>query len=137
LYNFIYILAPNVYNVPTADNVMHENSPKYSFGNKVQLEKPLETPAPNVYNIPPAVGDKKAPAYTISGRNKEPVDERVKNPGPGQYNNVNPENYKAHSPAYTISGRTNIPVDSSTPGPGVYCPEKVRFINFHQKECTS
>jgi hypothetical protein len=23
---------------------MHENSPKYSFGNKVQLEKPLETP---------------------------------------------------------------------------------------------
>jgi hypothetical protein len=90
-----------------------------------------------VYNIPPAVGDKKAPAYTISGRNKEPVDERVKNPGPGQYNNVNPENYKAHSPAYTISGRTNIPVDSSTPGPGVYCPEKVRFVNFHQKECTT
>lgn len=39
-----YSLAPNVYNVPVSDKVLHENSPKYSFGNKVQLDKPSDTP---------------------------------------------------------------------------------------------
>nr|CAH7722742.1 unnamed protein product [Callosobruchus chinensis] len=27
--------APNVYNVPVADKVLHENSPQFSFGNKL------------------------------------------------------------------------------------------------------
>ncbi|CAH0560738.1 unnamed protein product [Brassicogethes aeneus] len=115
--------APGDYNPDKAEKVIHDNSPKYTFGLKTNLEKPLDTPGPNVYQIPSVVC---APAYTISGRNKEPIDERVKNPGPGQYNNVDPESYKAeHSPAYTISGRTNIPRDDSIPGPGIYSPEKV------------
>ncbi|CAH1127285.1 unnamed protein product [Ceutorhynchus assimilis] len=118
--------APGDYNPDKAEKVIHDASPKYTFGLKTNVGKPLDTPAPNVYNIPSVVGDKKgAPAYTISGRNKEPLDERVKNPGPGQYNNVDPEHYKQHSPAYTMSGRTNVPKDETIPGPGVYSPEKV------------
>lgn len=76
------------------------------------------------------MGDKKgSPAYTIAGRHKEQIDDRVKVPGPGQYNNVNPDNYKAHSPVYTISARYTLPSDSSKkPGPGEYCPEKVGFV---------
>lgn len=36
--------APNVYKVDIADKILHESSPKHSFGHKVDLEKPLETP---------------------------------------------------------------------------------------------
>lgn len=36
---FLFILAPNVYNVNVLDN-----SPRYSFGVKTNLEKPSETP---------------------------------------------------------------------------------------------
>lgn len=38
------LTAPNVYKVDVADKVLHENSPKHSFGHRTNLEKPLDTP---------------------------------------------------------------------------------------------
>lgn len=36
--------APNAYHAIVADNVLHENSPKFTFGNKVNVGKLLDTP---------------------------------------------------------------------------------------------
>lgn len=33
-----------MYNVEKADCVMHEHTPQYSFGSKLNLEKPVNTP---------------------------------------------------------------------------------------------
>lgn len=41
---FICFIAPNAYNAPVADKVLHENSPRYSFGHKVDIGKPSDTP---------------------------------------------------------------------------------------------
>ena len=38
------LLAPNVYKVNAADKVLHENSPKHSFGQRTNIDKPLDTP---------------------------------------------------------------------------------------------
>lgn len=43
-YVFVFALGPNVYNVHVADKVLHEASPGYSFGAKVNLDKPSDTP---------------------------------------------------------------------------------------------
>lgn len=37
-------LAPNVYKVDIADKVLHESSPKHSFGARTNIEKPNNTP---------------------------------------------------------------------------------------------
>lgn len=44
LKSFLIFSAPNAYNAPVADKVLHENSPRYTFGNKVNVGKPLDTP---------------------------------------------------------------------------------------------
>lgn len=41
---FIDFVAPNAYNSPVADKVLHENSPRYTFGAKINYEKPQDTP---------------------------------------------------------------------------------------------
>lgn len=38
------LLAPNVYKVEIADKVLHESSPKHSFGVRTNADKPLDTP---------------------------------------------------------------------------------------------
>jgi predicted nucleotide-binding protein len=42
--------APNVYNVENAD-VIFDNSPKYSFRPKTNVEKPSDIPGPNAYHV--------------------------------------------------------------------------------------
>lgn len=37
-------LAPNSYNVQEADKILHDTSPRFTFGSKVNGEKPLDTP---------------------------------------------------------------------------------------------
>lgn len=45
IFNLIfYFPAPNIYKVDIADKVLHENSPRHSFGHRTNLEKPLDTP---------------------------------------------------------------------------------------------
>ena len=36
--------APGDYNPEKSEKVVHDNSPKYTFGLKTQVEKPSETP---------------------------------------------------------------------------------------------
>lgn len=86
---FFLSIAPNSYNIPDSDKVMHEHSPKYSFGVKAHPEKPSDTPgglfyllhynyfhifffnlAPNCYNIPESdkVMHEHSPMYSFGVR---------------------------------------------------------------------
>lgn len=43
--------APGDYNPDKAEKVIHDNSPKYTFGLKTNVEKPLETPGKFIFII--------------------------------------------------------------------------------------
>jgi hypothetical protein len=121
--------APGVYRPEKCDQVVHEMTPKYSFGVRVRGQKQDMTPAPNSYTIPNALGPHRMPnlpqppSFTITGKGRATPPPQT--PGPNAYRVPTPDSYKVQSPRYTMSPKTSIPNDKTKiPGPGAHSPEK-------------
>lgn len=80
-----YILAPNVYNIPSVVGDK-KSAPSYTISGRTKepIDERVKNPGPGQYNsINPESVKQHSPAYTISGRTNIPVDSST--PGPGVY----------------------------------------------------
>lgn len=118
--------APGAYDPQKSDKVLLDNAPKYSFGLKTQMEKPIDTPAPGTYD--PDKSDKildNAPKYSFGLKTQ--VEKLLDTPAPNVYKipgvlGSTKEGNKCSAPAFSLSGRSKEQSDDRilTPGPGTY-----------------
>ncbi|CAH0560735.1 unnamed protein product [Brassicogethes aeneus] len=108
--------APGDYNPDKAEKVIHDNSPKYTFGLKTNLEKPLDTPAPNAYSPFQRSSSKR---YSFGIRTS--IRKHNDTPAPNFYN-IPKSDKVLHekSPQYSFGLKTQVEKPSETPAPNVY-----------------
>ncbi|KAI8913136.1 hypothetical protein DFJ77DRAFT_68904 [Powellomyces hirtus] len=106
-----------------------KRAPAYSFGVKIQYERPnpRETPGPNVF-FPQTtrVGRSQGPAFSLQGGYKKGTpgggtgEGEMDTPGPGKYNPAYVASREAKAPAYSMGGRRSSEKKNDNPGPAQY-----------------
>ncbi|KAJ3167362.1 Outer dense fiber protein 3-like protein 2 [Geranomyces variabilis] len=110
-----------------------KRAPAYSFGVKIQYERPdpRETPGPNVF-FPQTtrVGRSHGPAFSLQGGYKKgpsraaegagEIAGELDTPGPGKYNPAYVASREPKAPAYSMGGRRSADKKNENPGPAQY-----------------
>ncbi|KAJ3161130.1 Outer dense fiber protein 3-like protein 2 [Geranomyces michiganensis] len=110
-----------------------KRAPAYSFGVKIQYERPdpRETPGPNVF-FPQTtrVGRSHGPAFSLQGGYKKgpsraaegagEITGELDTPGPGKYNPAYVASREPKAPAYSMGGRRGAQKKNDNPGPAQY-----------------